>query len=321
MRQRFLKFGYFLVLGLSVAIFNSCGDDDEPQPNEAGITSLNASKISNIIFGEEISLAAQSEGSVYQWSCDGTPIQQNGSQIKWVAPNKVGTYTITVSNGGQSTQKEELDVVGLFYDEFLDMKNAWSKSSYSTATIVNGCALLTNSSTTAQASLGYIFPQTISLPFSFKTKVAVTAENWNDLPTGFSYSFYCDFLKPDNADKYIRNIYVGVNPISRTWRVRYGIRESNNTQYFDLDENSRGTRIIFEALEKMTTVSMSITENYLLQFFVNGEEIYQTSELTYILQDLGQEVVVLESFSYVIAPSSKLLIDNFYFTNDNTILK
>jgi hypothetical protein len=200
----------------------------------------------------------------------------------------------------------------------------WTISAGTNTTVENGKIVLYSTSTTETAARGHEFSPVVALPYSFKTSVAITGNDWSEIPTNASVAFYLYFQIPQpQTSVCLYSLYVGVNPVSNAWAIRIGYKNDASAQvtYNYLETNAYGNKNIFNGLDLFKTIAVSINANKELQFFVNGAEFYRTTLLQNISNSIENKNLELRKFGYVVSPGIKLLMDDFYFTNDGTILK
>ncbi|MDR1679894.1 MAG: hypothetical protein LBR81_09000 [Prevotellaceae bacterium] len=299
------------ILSILVLGVNSCkGDESDPKP---AITYLLASKSGDVIIGEEITLTASSQGSDFQWSCSGGSIAGEGKSVKWTAPNKVGTYTVSVSNGDGSTQTKELNVAGSYFFLFDKSSSVWGRnSSITKVTLSNGKAVVSAVGTDA-AAFYYKELSQPEIPFSYKTKVAVNALDYMNFGTGGAL-FNFDFVVPETiSGECLTRIAFAVNPGARTWRVL--TYTSDETGALPATVIERQTADIFTENDQYHTIGVAITAEKMFIVNVDGTELYRYDLSTY------ESTFKLNYAVYQVSSGLSLLIDDFYLTTDGTILK
>ncbi len=312
------------ISAFTVSIF-ACGDDeDPPKVNTAPtVQNLTLSQTTDVIFEQQIEAQItasdiDNETLTYTWTATGGSFlgAVTGNKVTWTAPKKVGTYTITctVSDGKESVQSSNtVEVVGSFYFPFDKSSSAWGKGGNTEIAVSNGIATV-SSNNTEQALLTYPVPSQPALPFSYKVKVAVNAANYMSIPDSKIASFYLFFTDIQGAtEDYLRSVYFGIAPGSNKWMVKVGMKNpAGDMNYSTLDEQSGN---IFTENDQYHTIGMAMTTTKELVVNINGNELYRANLSAYY----GS--FKLDRPSFNISSDLSLLLDNFYLTTDDTILK
>jgi len=302
-----------LLILCAVIFAASCSDDkNEPVP---AITDLSASKTNNIIFGESITLTASSSGNTFQWNSDGGTIEGSGSSVTWIAPNKVGFYTITVNNGDGSTKEQALRVVGSYFNLFDTSTSTWSiSSSTTTATTADGTVTISAKTDSDLARFSYPVLSQPSLPYSYKTRVAVNADDYMAIGQK-AVRFYLLFTDSQTSENYLKGLHFEVFPGLRAWQIRIGIRQASGEVNYYTEAAAEQATNIFTQNNQFRNIGMAVTANKILVINVDGAEIYRMDLSGYAGDFKLQEI------TYQVYPGLSLLIDDFYLTTDDTILK
>ena len=323
MKNTIFKNSLLLIL-LFFGLF-SCKDADVNQ--KPIIQSIAITKTSDVVFSEQVSVIGNTKDDdqlTYTWECTGGTFIGQGYTVTWVAPNQAGTYiiTLTVSDGKETTSSQrEIEVVGFYTFDFSQSSSLWGKSSNMSINIsVNGIATLVNTSSIT-ASLGYALTDSIPIPYSIKTRVAVNYDDFSAGSTARS-SCYFWFANPNTGGDYLASLVFHIRAGLRSWEVKAGIYDAESDQviYQALEANASGTdKIIFSQNNEFHIIGMAITSDKTLIINIDGQELYQST----ILSDLNlyPGELKLRKFSYYIDPTVSCLVDNFYITNDGTVLK
>lgn len=305
----------------------SCSKDDA----DAGapeIQSFYVSKSNNVLFSEELTLKATvsetSQSLTYTWECPSGEIIGTGNQVKWKAPSQIGDYTlkVKVSNGNDTVvSTKEVHVVGAYYYDFAQTSSQWSKSSNGVSSILNGYLTLYSSDTVNSAGIGYNLPAPYELPYSFKTRMAVNLDNFSST-SALRASYYFYFPDLNIGTSYLKSIALHIIPGANSWILRAGIHdaETGTVIYQNLESNSSlKTKVIFTENNQFHTIGMAISADKTLIINVDGEEMYRTTVLA-TNPDYNRDLT-LSKYSYSVDPRQKLIVDDFYLTNDQTVLK
>jgi len=322
MKKHLIK---FLFLGLFISNFYSCNKDNQAPT----IQNINPSKTENIIFNEELSVTANAKDNdndplTYTWECTGGEFTGTGSSVKWKAPSQVGTYTlsVTVSDGSKTVyMSKDVSVVGSYYFDFSQVSSVWTKSSYTAAPMSNGVVTIYTSDSTKSASLTYLPATSISLPFSFKTKVAINSDSFTGASAARG-SFYFFFSDLSTGQNYLKSIVLHIEPSLNTWIIRAGIHDAQSGtmiyQNFSADSFDN-SKTIFTTNNEYHTVGLSITADKALIFTLDSQKIYISTDLSTNIT--YSRDISLSSFSYYVDPKLKLLVDDFFLATDGTVLK
>jgi hypothetical protein len=163
------------------------GSSYSETPEPPVINSFTIGKLDNIIFDEKINItvgASDLNGDVltYAWDVSGGTIEGSGYDVKWIAPKKVGSYTIkcTVSDGNESVdQTKQVNVVGSYYFPFDKSSSAWSYGSNTNRSFSNGIMTLSTINSESSAMYSYNSSYDLSLPYSVKTSVAINGADYS----------------------------------------------------------------------------------------------------------------------------------------------
>ena len=295
-----------LLIICAVIFAASCSEDkNEPAPD---ITYLGASKSANILFGEEITLTASSSGNTFQWNYTGGEIQGEGKAVKWIAPNKIGTYSVSVSNGAGSTQSKELTVVGKYFFPFDSSSSGWSYDSNTTDRFFLNGILTVSAKGEASGSVYGFVPENIVLPYSLKTSVAIKTDNWDDLDTKTVNLII--YLNPTEESTYIRGIQLQIVPGKHLWTAIANMSDGARIGLKNVADTD-----IFTANNQFHTISMSVTATKSLIINIDETEVANIDLSSY------NNELILNRFAYSASAGLTLLADDFYLTTDNTILK
>lgn len=294
------------------------------------ISNLYLSKRVQVLFAEEISAKVtvkdeDDDPLTYTWECTGGTIQGSGIEAKWTSPSQVGTYTVkvTVSDGSESVvETKEVDVVGSSFFDFYETSSLWGKSN-ATISLSGGIATVTSDDGVNSGSFGYVLPELEAIPFSFKTKQALNTVDFSSGSTA-RMSTYIYFEDPDKSvsSDYLYSLILHISPCINLWVVRAGLYDASlgEVVYQDFEANSfSNSSLIFTQSNQFRTVSFSITADKIFNIYIDGDVLFSSTALN---TDANYSYdLKLRRVKYTVDPELILLIDNFYLTNDNTILK
>ncbi len=286
----------------------SCGEKEEEINTD--ITSLLTSNANGVIYGEEVSLTASSLGDVFEWTCTGGQIVGTGESVTWKAPNTVGKYTITVSNGKGSTKSRELEVVGSFFWGFDKTSSDWIyDGEHTTRFLTNGKLSVSSSHATESGSYGYKAVDVLP-PYSIRTMVAVNREAGSN--ENHAATFYVYFVPEESSN--LRSICFRTTPNAQTWQVGVGRIVGGSTVYYTVEAPQAAT--LFAANNQYHQIGIAITADKTFIVHADGTELYRTDFLAAETSSLA-----LEKFAYTIQPTLTFMVDDFCFANDGTVLK
>ncbi len=308
-----------LVSAIILGFFACSSDDEEAPANKVNTAptaeNLTLSKATNVVFDEKIDAQViandiDNETLTYTWTTSGGTVEGTGNKVKWTAPKKVGTYTITcsISDGKESVQSSNTaEVVGSYFNPFDKGLSNWGfDDDVTNRTFSDG--IMTVSCVDGASGSTYSYNASLTLPYSIKTKVAVNATDYNNIgvnATNFFFRFSAASTTP-----YLSNIQFQIAPGSKAWNIIANISDGTKSLLKRVSPVD-----VFTANDQFHIIGMSITTNKMLLANIDGVEVAQIDLSTYNT-DFN-----FRKFSYATSSGLSLLVDDFYLTNDDTILK
>ncbi len=318
---------YILTVLVLVGMY-SCKEN-----TSAEITNLYVSKTVDVVFSEELSLRATAKDEeedplTYTWECSGGTYVGTNSEVKWISPSKVGTYTLTVkvSDGSETVSKsKDVNVVGSYFYDFLNTSSQWAKNTSSIVEInkQTGIVSITSGDPSYAGSLSYNLPDSYELPYSFKSKVAVNSPNFIGGET-YRTSFYMYFENPNPAElsNYLYSLCFHIRPCINAWEIKVGIYDATKGEvvYQLLETNSiSSSKAIFTQNDEYHMVGVSIASDKTLAVNIDGEILYSSTALS--TNATYNSDLKIFRIKHAVDPGLSFLVDKFYLTNDGAVLK
>jgi hypothetical protein len=103
--------GLILVIIAALFISGGCGTNQPPVISNLAIITEGEVNPGGSTYIECTATDPDSKDLSYTWSADGGTISGSGTDIKWTAPNQVGTYTVTVEvSDGKNVATDQLAI-------------------------------------------------------------------------------------------------------------------------------------------------------------------------------------------------------------------
>lgn len=319
MMKNYLSRIVFLLLSITAVV--SCSKDEE---NAAPVITGMYTSASQAVYGQSLSVNAyvkDDAGAIYTWSCSGGQISGSGKTVTWIAPQTCGKYqiTLTLTAGDEVISSvKEVEVLGNYYHLFNETSTDWGyNSSYTARTLSNGILSLKAVTSTNYASYAYKANNS-TLPFSAKTSIAVAlSDNTSSssclrlglkFPTDSTLSSSFDYL------------YLYIYPTANKWALKAGMKTGTSVEYQNIDSVSySNSKSIFNTSREYHTISMSIAANKTIFIYLDGQELCSSTAL--LTNPLYNRAITISEYIYNVSPGLELLVDDFCYATDGTILK
>jgi hypothetical protein len=340
-----IKYLNSFVLCAVLLVISSCKDDVQ-------VDIVTLSKYGQQFYlGEKVVMWAGVETNdlknvQYHWECDGGSflVPDNVFENTWVAPNLAGIYTVKVTaTVGDKTSFRETKMNVTNYYLFENFDNGKNNAGFSyflaakaTYSMNDSIAfpnkqnlnklMLTSSNPTSTGSIYYIYPFTkgiLQIPFSMFYNMG-----FETFPNAtLSVQQRIIFNTPiENKEKpYLKEIQWNMYPAATGTTKNLSIKmlvytpTTNTSTWTDL-LSSRVSPLGSMNLNSYEDFSMSLGTDTIFHAFRNGVEVVNSDLIRTHLRANRYDNPVCSQLYFILPYNTNTWFDNFYITNDGSIL-
>lgn len=253
----------------------------------------------------------------YQWNCNAGKFigTTSSSTVKWVAPDRVGTFGIDVTvsdNQNSVTSSAELQVLGLFYDDFSNTLDKWS-TSYCDAWISSEEAHLEGNSSSYYGTLYRYFNSAVEPDYTCQMRIA----RIDDFSTNEHYAIYTKVA--DMGSTTIKYWMFVIYPYQTdtNWVICALVANSwGGGEWALLDYDSFGySPLINTGTNEWNDVSWTIEFDKTIIVIVNDQLLYQSDEISQLEEYFNMTITMdLVRFGARTFPDKEIKFDDALVT-------
>jgi len=222
----------------------------------------------------------ENDDLTYQWSSDyGSFVGSTTSNLAtWQAPNSVGNYVVDVevSDGyGTKTAGVDIEVMGLFFDEFSTNLSAWEES-YSNSWISSEEAHIEGDVSGFYGTLSHPFNTAVEPEYTVRMQLA-RVDNFS------SDEYYGLYTRVDDTgETTVTSWWFIIEPSKsgENWALICWLSSSSGSGWYLLDQNSLGeSSLISTSAGTWNDVSWTIENDKTVIVKIDNQLLYQSDEI------------------------------------------